>query len=41
MNDNNVKYFDSLGVEHIPKRIQNYIGHKMRKANIYRIQSYD
>ena len=38
MNGNNTIYFDSIGVEHIPKEI---IGHKNIITNIYRIQAYD
>ena len=39
VNTENVKYFDSLGVGHIPKEI--YIGNKNIETNIYRIQAYD
>ena len=35
--NNEVIYFDSFGVEHIPKEIQNFIGHKNIKINTYRI----
>ena len=41
MNDNNVTYFDSFGVEHIPEEIKNFIRNKNIIANIYRIQAYD
>ena len=34
-------YFDSFGVEHIPKEIMNFIGRKKIITNIYRIQAYD
>ena len=34
-------YFDSFGVEHIPKEIKKFIGNKDIKANIFRLQSYD
>ena len=34
-------YFDSFGVEHIPKEIMKFIGNKKIIANIYRIQAYD
>ena len=37
MNAKNVAYFDSFGVEYIPKAISKFIG----KKNIYRIQAYD
>ena len=39
--NNNVTYFDSLGVEHIPKEIKKSIGNKNIKTNIFRIQAYD
>ena len=38
---NNVTYFDSFGVEHIPKEIRTYINNKNIKTNIFRIQAYD
>ena len=38
-NKNRIVYFDSFGVEHIPKEIKKFIGNKNIKANIYRIQS--
>ena len=41
MNNNNVTYFDSFGVEHIPKEIKTSISNKCIKTNIFRIQSYD
>ena len=34
-------YFDSFGVEHIPKEIKRFIGNKTIITNIYRIQAYD
>ena len=36
---NEVIYFDSFGVEHVPKEIQKFIGHKNTKTNIFRIQA--
>ena len=36
---NEVIYFDSFGVEHIPKEIKKFIGNKNIKANIYRVQA--
>ena len=39
--NNNVTYFDSFGVEHIPKEIKNFIGNKNIKANILRIQAHN
>ena len=41
MNAENVTYFDSFGVEHIPKEIKKFIGNKNIITNIYRIQAYD
>ena len=41
VNDNNVAYFDSLGVEHFPKEIKRFIGNKSIITNIYRVQAYD
>ena len=49
---NEVIYFDSFGIEHIPKEINKFIGNSMTKssslernkkvkANIFRIQAYD
>ena len=34
-----VIYFDSFGVEHIPKEIKNFISNKNIKVNIYRVQA--
>ena len=39
--NNNVTYFDSFGVEHIPKEIERFIGNKNTITNIFRIQEYD
>ena len=47
--NNNVTYFDSFGVEHIPKKIKAFINctsssalhNKNIKTNILRIQAYD
>ena len=36
-----VTYFDSFGVEHIPKEIMKFIARKKIIKNIYRIQAYD
>ena len=38
---NDVIYFVSVGVEHIPKEIKAFIGNKNIKTNIFRIQAYD
>ena len=32
-------YFDSFGVEHVPKEIKKFIGNKNIITNIYRIQA--
>ena len=32
-----IVYFDSFGVEHIPKVIKEFIGNRNLKANIFRI----
>ena len=40
--DNDVTYFDSFGVEHIPKEIKEFIDRSLSiKTNIFRIQAYD
>ena len=39
--NNEVIYFDSFGVEHIPKEIKKFIGQKNVKTNIFRIQYYN
>ena len=41
VNNKIVIYFDSFGVEHIPKEIMKFIGRKKIIINIYRIQAYD
>ena len=40
-NSNDVTYFDSFGVEHIPKEIKAFIKNKNIKTNIFWIQAYD
>ena len=40
VNDNNVTYFDSFGVKHIPKEIKAFIKNKNIKTNIFRVQAY-
>ena len=37
LQNNNVTYFDSFGVEHIPKEIKKFINNKNIKINIFRI----
>ena len=39
--NNNVTYFDSFGVEHIPKEIKIFIDKSIAVTNIVRIQVYD
>ena len=47
--NNNVTYFDSFVVEHIPKEIKTFINHPSSsfsqneniKTNIFRVQAYD
>ena len=41
VNDNNIIYFDSFGVEHIPKETKKFTKNKNIIRNIYRIQEYD
>ena len=41
VNINNVTYFDSFGVEHLPKEIKAFIKNRNIKTNIFRIQGYD
>ena len=38
---NEVIYFGSFGIEHIPKEINKFIGNKNIISNIFRIQAYD
>ena len=40
-NNIDVTYFDSFGVEHIPREIKTFINNKNIKTNIFRIQAYD
>ena len=39
--NNEVVYFDSFGVEHIPEEIIKFIRNKDIKTNIFRLQAYD
>ena len=39
--NNDVTYFDSFGVEHIPKEIKTFIKNKNITTNIFIIQAYD
>ena len=40
-NRNEIVYFDSFGVEHVPKDIKEFIRNKNIKANIFRVQAND
>ena len=40
-NDETVTYFESFGIEHIPKEVKKFIGNRNIISNIYRIQNYD
>ena len=42
VNNKTITYFDSFGVEHIPKEIMKFIARKKKIIrNIYRIEAYD
>ena len=41
MQNNNVTYFDSFGVEHMPKEIRTFISNKNITTNVFRLQTYD
>ena len=42
MQNNNVTYFNSFGVEHIPKEIKAFINRSLSiTTNTFRIQAYD
>ena len=41
LNNNDVTYFDSFGVEHIAKEIKKIIGGKNVIAKIFKIQAHD
>ena len=38
---NEIVYFDSFGVEHVPEEIKKFIGNKNIKGNIFRVQADD
>ena len=40
-NRNEIVYFDSFGVEYVPKEIKGFIGNKNIKASIFRLQEND
>ena len=41
VNNQTVTYFDSFGVEHIPKEIMKFIRNKNKITNLFRTQAYD
>ena len=41
LKSNDITYFDSFGVEDIPKKIKAFLKNKNVKTNIFRIQAYD
>ena len=41
VNNKIVTYFDSFGVEHMPKEVKKFIINKNIMANILRIEAYD
>ena len=40
-NRNEIVYFNSFGVEHVPEEIKKFVGNKNIKANIFRVQEND
>ena len=40
-NRNEFVYFDSFGVEHVPEEIEEFVGKKKTKDNIFRVQAND
>ena len=40
-NRNEIVYFDSFGVEHVPEEIKKFVGNKNIIANIFRVQAND
>ena len=41
VNNKTITYFESFGIEHIPKEVKKFIGNGNIISNIYRIQNYD
>ena len=41
VHNDDVNYFDSFGVEHIPKEIKTFFKNKNKKPNIFKMQAYD
>ena len=40
-NRNEIVYFDSFGVEHVPEKIKKFVGNKNITANLFRVQAYN
>ena len=40
-NRNEIVYFDSFGVQHVPEEIKNFVGNKNIITNIFRVQAND
>ena len=40
-NRNEIVYFDSFGVEHVPEEIKEFVGNKNMIVNIFRVQAND
>ena len=40
-NRNEIVYFDSFGVEHVPEEIKEFVENKNIKANIFRVKAND
>ena len=40
-NRNEIGYVHSLGVEHVPEEIKEFVGYKNIKVNIFRVQAND
>ena len=40
-NNSKVIFFDSFGIEHIPKEIKAFVNNKNIKTNLFRVQEYD
>ena len=38
-NRNEIVYFDTFGVEHVPEEIKEFVGNKNIKANIFRVRA--
>ena len=41
INNKTVTYFDSFGIEHVPKEVKKFIDNRNIISNIHRIQNYD